>query len=381
MKVIALALAVLVGVAIRAADVHAAETVALDPARYVAGLRELRLVDDTLRPQVQQIVDALAAEANEWPRAQVNGRYDARALNVYLLDLGAAGAAAGPKELPGMRGTLRALPEQRIILADARYLAQIKAASEIYLNSVRQQDQSVKTYDALVLAMVEGPDQAVRSRLGERADWRVGTNELFEGAVAFLVAHEMGHVAAGLESTPAGPLRLPRGLKAQDRDRSWACASLVGNEVNDRRAEEAEADAFAADLLGKIPHPASAPRRLRFEHGTLFLQNAELGKVVAALAVLSPRGQNLMRIAGVWLNPEVLDAMRDTLGRDAGMIQTAFPPSHPAQVERLMDVAAQFSTNPMSAYYGETDNAAERGVWSLLIQNVCQAIPAGRREQ
>lgn len=349
-------------------------TLAPEHVGYVGGLRSQRLIDDTLRKQVQEVVDVLVATSGTWARGLVNRDHDPDALNVYLVNPDAPGSANGPQELTGTRGTVRALPGRRTILADANYLAQIKAASELYSESLRQHDRSVSSYDVLALVMLEGPDPAVRSRVGERADWRAGTNELFQGAIAFLIAHEMGHVVAGLDPAASGSGRPPPGLGGPNSDRLWACATLVGEDVNARRAQEAEADSFAAALLVRIPHHSTLARRLRYEHGTVFLMNAELGKVVAALAALSPRRDSIVRMAGIALNPAIIDAMRDSLGRTAGMIETAFPPSHPAQVERLIEMAVRFSQNPKSAYYGDADDAKRLALWRLLIHNVCESI-------
>jgi hypothetical protein len=364
----------------RASASDACPSLAADPARAVAGLKAERLLDDTLSPSVQGVVDILVATARRWPRGQVNGTYDPRGLNVYIVDAHPAPGACRPRELAGLQGTLQALPAQRIIVVDAAYLAQLKAAADIYFQSVVDRDRSVSSHDVLALVVAEGPDSAIRSRLGGAASWRTGTNETFEGAVAFLIAHEMGHVVNGL-ATPAPQDRVPGGTGVE-ADRFWACAGLVGEEVNQMRADEARADEFAAELLGQIPHPRG--RRLRFEFGTVFLQNAELGKVLATFAALSPDGERLARVAGVKLNPAVLAAVRMTISRKTGRIEAAFPRSHPAQAERLADVAVRFSRNPRSAFYGDAEPTRMRAAWGLVlrrIEQVCKTLPPPRDEQ
>jgi hypothetical protein len=95
-----------------------------DPARFVATLREGGLVTQVLRPQIEAVVTVLAAQARQWPRSHVNGPYDPGALNVYLIDT-AAGANLPDNvgrlraTLGRLRGTLLALPRQRMILVDA----------------------------------------------------------------------------------------------------------------------------------------------------------------------------------------------------------------------------------------------------------------------
>lgn len=356
-------------------DAHAVDVGTVsDPAGYVASLRELRLVDDTLRAQVSDVVSVLVARSGRWSRGQVNGRYDSQGLNVYLLDVTAPGAKSAPDAVAGLRGTLQALPAQRMVLVDARYLAEIKVATQLYMHSLGR-DRSVKAADVLVAATIEGPDEALGSRLGNEADWRGGTNEIFDGAVAFLVAHEMGHLAAGVAPASTGRISIPQGLRGRDRDRFWACSSLVGDAVNSRRREEAQADAFAAELLGSIPHLSA--RRLRYEHGTMFLHGAELGKVAAALAALTS-DDSLARAPGFSVNPATVRAMAGTLGRGTGLVQTAFPEAHPAQAERLLDIADGLARNPRSTYYGDSDGALYRSMLSLIVRRACAPIESAR---
>jgi hypothetical protein len=349
-----------------------------DPARFVATLRERGLVTPALRPQIEAVIAVLAAQVRQWPRAHVNGPYDPDALNLYLIDT-AAGANLPDSldrlrgTLGRLRGTLLALPRQRMILADADYLAQVKAAADLSWASTSRAEPLVSHFEALALTQFEGPDAAVRSRLGPSADWRRGTNELFDGAAAFLIAHEMAHVLAGLNSALEGPVRRPSGLQGRDADRFWACANLVGEKITGTRRQEAEADQFAALLLATIPHP-SPPRRLRFELGALFLLNAELGKAVLTIMSLNPNAPALAARAGLRLNDTLVRAMTQTLGRGDGFIQTVFPDSHPARVDRLLDVAGIFARTPASAWYGDQDNTSSQQLWQLLIQAMCQSI-------
>ena len=343
-----------------------------DPARYVAALRQRDLISPILQSQVEGIARVLANEG-AWPRVQVNGDYDRDAVNIYLVD---TRSGAAPMLTSRLRGTFLAFPPQRLILGDAQYLAEVKAAADIYWHAVSLRDGSVKTYDALLIAKVEGPDNAVHSRLGPYADWRAGSNELADGAIAFLLAHEMGHLAIGIDPKLEDPIRLPHGLTGPDRDRFWACANLVGPQVAGTREQEAEADAYAARLLARLP-AATSPRRLRYEHGTLFLRNAEIGMVVAGLVTTWPRGQMLLDRAALPIDRDAVRAYGATLERDAGMIETVFPSSHPAQVNRMFGVYEVFANTPQSAYYGDSDQH-DAQMWQVLIQLMCSGIQPGR---
>ena len=348
-------------IALASVQAYAADPIAFqDPARDVDTLRAQGLLDATLQRQVNDVLQVLVASARRWPRGQVNGPYSADALNVYLV-----------KDQVAIRGTMRAHPPQRVIVADARYVAELKAATEIYFESLGG-NSSVKMADTMVAAITEGPDRAVRSRLGQNVDYREDSNSLFNGAVAFLLAHEMGHIELGLAPETRG--NAPR-LQGRDRDRVWACESLVGDYVNRRRREEAEADAYAMRLLGAIPDPKR--KGLRYELGTMYLQTAQLGMVTATLAALSPDANQRALAAGVGVSPSASRAMGEGLSREAGMIQTAFPASHPSQVDRMFEIVRAFARNPASTCCRDLDDANHRRIWDMLVRTNCGSIGGG----
>lgn len=344
-----------------------------DPASYVARLRERGLIATALQPQLQEVARVLVANAGGWPGAQVNGAYDNRVVNIYLVRAKASGGANPSDLTERANGTLLAFPRERLIIADASYLAEVKAAAMIYWESVQRRDRSVKTFDALAIAKIEGPEQAVRSRMGAGADWRSGTNELFDGAAALLLAHEMGHLALGLDPALEAWASRPRGLQGPDRDRFWACQDLVAPNIEQTRRQETAADLYAAKLLAKIPH-RSPPNRLMFEHGALFLRNSEMGMIVATLIALSPRNQRMSELMSLQMNPEVTRGMADTLSRDAGMIETVFPSTHPSSTDRILKLYEVFTATPQSAYYGDQSSGQDSKLWQMLIQQMCSSI-------
>jgi hypothetical protein len=347
-----------------------------DPVAYVAQLRERGLVSRALQPQLQDIARVLVSHAGSWPSAHVNGAYDDRAINIYLVKTRTGGGAdpGGLTERAG--GTLLAFPRERLIITDSGFLAEVKAAATIYWESIRRQDHSVRTYDALAIAKIEGPEQAVRSRVGAGADWQSGTNEAFEGAAALLLAHEMGHLALGLDPALEAWVSRPRGLQGPDRDRFWACQSLVGANIEQTRRQEAAADLYAARLLAKIPHP-SPPRRLMYEQGALFLRNAELGVVVAMLAALQPNPR-VRELMAQELNPDVVHGMAGKLSRDAGIMETIFPSTHPSAPDRMSGLYEVFAATPQSGFYGRAGSQQSSAMLQMLIQQMCASIMRSR---
>ena len=120
-----------------------------------------------------------------------------------------------------------------MILVDADYLAQVKAAADLSWASTSRAERLVSHFDALAATQVEGPDAAMRSRLGSGADWRRGTNELLDGAAAFPIAHEMAHVLPGPHSRSRDRCGV-RPACSRDADRFWACSNLVGERSRER---------------------------------------------------------------------------------------------------------------------------------------------------
>ncbi len=102
------------------------------------------------------------------PPRKVNGAYDPRAVNIYLVETKASGSIDPRGLTERARGTLLAFPREHIIIGDANYLAEVKAGADIYWEAVRRRDGSVKTYEALAIAMIEvGPDT-----WAERSPWQ-----------------------------------------------------------------------------------------------------------------------------------------------------------------------------------------------------------------
>jgi hypothetical protein len=89
---------------------------------------------------------------------------------------------------------------------------------------------------------------------------------------------------------------------------------------------------------------------------------------------LNPNAPALAARAGLKLNDTLVRAMAQTLGRGDGFIQTVFPDSHPARVDRMLDVAGIFARTPASTWYGDQDQASNQQLWQLMIQAMCQSV-------
>jgi len=115
-----------------------------------------------------------------------------------------------------------------------------------------------------------------------------------------------------------------------------------------------------------------------YEHGALFLRNAEMGIVVAMLTAISPRSPMVRELMTRQISPEVLSGVAETLSRDAGMIETVFPSTHPSSTDRILSLYEVFAETPQSSYYGSQTSRQDSAMWQTLIQLMCSSITPGR---
>jgi hypothetical protein len=196
---------------------------------------------------------------------------------------------------------------------------------------------------------------------------------MFDCELYFLLAHELGHVSLGLNPRPPPPIIIPNTVRGIDRDRLYACDSLIGEGVAASRQQEAAADQYALRLLGGIPS-ASPPPRLRYEIGTKMLMNAELGKLVTSLMALNPHGPMLAARAGLDVDSKAVEALAQRLGDQRKLMQTVFPSTHPALVDRLLTVVESLNANPMSLQYGRASFGQDARAWQMLIALTCSRL-------
>lgn len=352
------AIAILAGVLFCAGRAAMAiqDTDVTDPHRFAQLLRRHHQLNDALAGQVAAVANTLVRASGRWPRAQVNGPYDPRAVNVYLVNLGRSGS--GSAKISGLGGTLQALPAHGIILADADYLSDIKAATDVYMIRKR-----TKAGDLYTLAILEGADALERSYLGSRADWRQGRNSVFDGAIAFLLSHEMGHLVAGIHAQ-AQVIEIPPHNHEQAVRR--ACATILGDRNQVRLNDERQADEYAISLVGSIKRPSG---RLRYEFGTVVLGLGEMRKTATAMAALSPSVEALAGPTGI--SPTMINKMRYRLGQGGETFAAVFPSSHPASVTRLLYAVLRLSQNPDSAFYGDRDPRNHLQMWGMLTRRMC----------
>ena len=204
-----------------------------------------------------------------WPPLRLG--HDPGALNVYLIDT-AAGANLPDNvgrlraTLGRLRGTLLALPRERMILVDADYLAKVKAAADLSWASTSRAERLVSHFDALAATQVDGRTPRC-GPAGLRPTGAVAPTNC-RGAAAFRMRMTW-RTFCGLDSALEGPVRRPPGLQGRDADRFWACSNLVGEKITGTRQQEADADQYAALQQAMIAHP-SRPKTLRFSSERCF---------------------------------------------------------------------------------------------------------------
>ena len=113
----------------------------------------------------------------------------------------------------------------------------------------------------------QGPLEARNRRLttaGYADDWVIYAS----GAAAFVLAHEMGHLALGAQDVEMRrrPMRFDF---TADRDLHWACPDLIQEKFAHQEQIERAADEFAVDVLSRVSFPSGVLNKtmLRYELG------------------------------------------------------------------------------------------------------------------
>ena len=173
------------------------------------------------------------------------------------------------------------------------------------------------------------------------------------GAAAFVLAHEMGHLALGANPKMR---RRPEQFTYSDEDRDilWACTDLLDASYRRQREIEAKADDVAVDLLSRVNFPPGTLDRpmLRFELGARWytIYGSAKHMVRALTATESPNIQAMLRRQFGDDVFETLAARKQAPGE--GSVRVFFPETHPAHVQRAARSLSRLADSPRSVYAG-----------------------------
>ena len=327
-------------------------------------LSRLGALDDYLVGIARGITADLVRASGQWTRAQVNGPYEPGGINVYLVDsrrlpesnpLPEAGVDLARSNLEGNAVTLEA---PRLIMIDTVFLKSMVSAATLLGGP-----KPVDTINAVASLRAHGLDafvnlwdpakNAALSAPGPVDKWYM----LYRGALAFVIAHELGHVSLGPREVVARSQARP--FTGRDRDTYRACPLLVDPGHREKQAVEAEADKVAARLLAGVCAQLTPqqPRKFVYELGAqwYFVYTMGQGLVSALFATESRLIHTYMKTK---LGADLYGAILKTAEReDRGSVQVFFPFTHPPDYRRAVDSLGQLRRLPCSYFYGEAESA------------------------
>jgi hypothetical protein len=350
-----------------------------DGAALHAALVRMDVLDDYLVDLTRAVIGDLVRVSRRWTSVQINGRYDPGGINVYLIDAGKlpAGRPLADFGLSNPEGNATALETARIVVVDTAFLKALVATATLMAARSLDTTQAVATVRAQGLdAFADLWDPARNPALlsaGPTQKWRL----LYTGALAFVLGHELGHIALGPRE--AAPRAQPRPFTGRDRDTYRACPSLIDPAHRARQSVEAEADTIAAELLGALPGQLTPqqPRRFVYELGAqwYFVYSMAQG-LLSTLFVTESRFIHAYVKAS--LGPALYDAVLLTGRReDVGSVHVFFPFGHPPDYRRAAQSVGRLRSSPYSYFYGEP-HPAEQQMLEQVRERACVEVAADR---
>ncbi len=211
------------------------------------------------------------------------------------------------------------------------------------------------------------------------------TSRLMRGALAFVLAHEMGHLRIGpspdeldIQTAEAEMQRLSNQTERQ-RDEARACPELIHKKWRQRQKHEQAADLAAAGLLGQQCRIGSNGK-LRHAISMLgtdwyFLASISDKLLDMGRSTESPIIAQLLRSE---IGPELYQQVIAAQARDRrrGAVAVAFPSGHPPDTARMQAIEAALRATPCGSDGLDSSGAAP--MEAIRLQACQRLIGQGR---
>lgn len=350
-------------------------------ARISAKLERAGVIDNYFPEVALEVANTLAQAApRQWQGVQVNRAHRAGWLNIYLVDArrlpenGLLDDEGVPNfTADNLRGGALAHEDTQTIFINTAMGKRLTAATLMTQTKVqRDLTAALATVDAV------GLDAARRfwdpATLAANTDENKRTGWLVRGALAFVLAHEMGHLILGhVKFNEPEHVRLKQ-LTPRQQDERRACPELVDKEARERQKLEAAADQSAVALLG-------AQCRIGGD-GQLRHSIYMLGTSWYFLASMSDKllemGRNtdsaiIAKALRTKLGPQLYDQVVAAQARETrrGAVAPAFPLSHPPDTERMRAIEAGLRATPCGG--GGVDSSGAQ-MLELYRMQMCRGL-------
>lgn len=345
-------------------------------------LQQGGLLDDYYPDAVREVAESLVLAApGRWQGVRVNEAHRPGWLNIYLVDAGRLPEDA-PLEVGGIELTREALAAGA--LADEQ-------TGTIHLNTAAWKRLAAAT----VMARSAGQDLAVglatvdakgldatrrywdRSTLDADTDLARTSGWLLRGALAFVLAHEMGHLVIGPSAeAEAATIRMQNlaNLTERQKDERLACPETLHAEYQQQQRHELAADLAAVELLG---------RQCRIgEDGELRHGIYQIGTSWYFVAAMNDK---LMQMGRSSSSPFIEQSLRGMLGAPLydqaiaagaaatrrGGVKAAFPKTHPPDFARIEAIERAFADTPCG---GDDLDLSSLQMMEYLRRTMCEKL-------
>ena len=353
--------------------------------RVFETLRGLNALDDYLGVIVGETTSHLVRIAARWEGFQVNGPHRPGAVNIYAVDgarlperpvLGTLGInqGRGLGRYDVAEGALSDEPTG-IIFVDTGMVRELVAATELktQVGDLMPAIALIRTRGLDAYRALWDPAQNGNLRPADRGN---RLQMLVRGALGFVIAHEMGHLALGPPSaaTQAQP---PRPLSGKDRDVAQACPALVDPSHLAKQQLERAADDFAAGLLERLcgSWASHQPQHLMYELGARWYFLYAMSRALLSMGNVT-ESRNIHLMLKTKLGPELYQAVLAQGERaDRGSIHLTYPSNHPPDYERVERLQNRFSQSQCSLSRGEP-GSMEVKLLEVFRQQACRDLAA-----
>jgi len=343
----------------------------------IANKLERAGVIDAYFPEIAFDVASGLAQAvpGQWRGVLVNSAHRAGWLNIYLIDaqrLPEDGLLAdeGIESLtPGNlhAGALTDEDTGTIFLNTAMW-KRLTAATVMTQTKVQPDlTAALASVDAIGLDGVRKFWDPAALSVDTPANQRTGW--LVRGALAFVLAHEMGHMRIGGHAQSEEPDKLRMNLTPRQQDERRACPELVDKESRQRKKQEQAADLAGAAMLGQ-------QCRIGVD-GELRHSIYMLGTTWYFLASMSDKlidmGRNtnspvIAQALRVKIGPELYQQVVAAHAREKrGAVASAFPYSHPPDTARMQSIEAALHATPCGSNGLDTSGAQVLEMYRLQM--------------
>jgi hypothetical protein len=324
--------------------------------RIASKLERAKVIDAYFPEVALEVANALVQAApDQWRGVQVNQAYRAGWLNIYMIDArglpenGLLTEEGIDNFTPAaLRAGALAHEESGTIFLNTAMWKRLAAATVMTQTKVQPDiTAALATIDAVGLDAARKFWDPTTLSANTPANERVGW--LMRGALAFVLAHEMGHLRIGRsQSEQPDRLRLSK-LTDRQKDEMRACPELMEKESRQRQQHEEAADRAGVALLGAQCRIGSDAK---LRHSIYML-----GTGWYFLASMSDK---LIEMGRNTESPVIAQALRAKLGpvlyqqviaahaaeKRRGAVALAFPSSHPPDTERMRAIDAALRATP-----------------------------------